>query len=264
MWKRSVVAAAALLLWSLPAQAARITLSYAELSGAINEALKGVQLRLNNLGPFQNGSHRARDTSYVIVPGRTIARFDIEPYEAARSRGRVYTYYVSDVTSQTISASTAEESFQVDIDFALKPAALVERCVQGTGKRAVECPPSAWYPDLGLTQAQIRAKLTPIAHRNSLAFEMTDLTLAVDVSVGLCDYFLVGPLLCTYGVDIEKLKADGRALMRKKIIEAFNETGTRDRIADAVARDVLKGFVRIRSIKVLAGEIVIDAELRPG
>ncbi len=242
------------------AQAATVSFTYDEVNELVQQSLDSIEIRLNNLGPFNGRSHHRKNASHIRLKGQSLSSFDIEPYKVNRVFGRTHSYYVSDIRSSMIDVSAQDKSFYLSLNFELNGAELQGRCVTKSGRKSYkEC--TTFLPDIHFSQAKVVARLRPIAHKGSLSFYVSSAKIVGDVEIEYCRSWFFG-FFCTEFVRIPQRTNALKLQIAKKVKTFVNSKRMRDRIAANIRDKVLGNLATVSSINLNDDEIVIKGRLR--
>jgi hypothetical protein len=242
-----------------PSKAASVSLSYDEVNDLIGGALSGLEIRLNNLGQFNGRSHNRKNSSYVRFKGQSISAFSVEPYNVYKVFGRQHTYYVSDIRSSVVNITAQDKSFYLSLDFELEGAELEGRCVTKAGRSGYkEC--TTLLPAVNFTQAQVVARLRPIAHKGSLSFYISSAKIVGDVEIEYCRSWFLG-FFCTEFVRIPQRTDKLKKQIASRLKTFVNSKRMRDHIASNIKDKVLGNLATVSSIQLTDDEIIIKGRL---
>lgn len=248
-----------LLLPTSQSRAASVTFTYDEVNGLVQGALEGLEIRLNNLGRFNGRNHNRRNSSYVRFKGQSISSFSVEPYNVYKVFGRQHSYYVSDIRSSVVNITAQDKSFYLSLDFELEGAELEGRCVTKAGRSSYkEC--TTYLPAVNFTQAQVVARLRPIAHKGSLSFYISSAKIVGDVEIEYCNSWFLG-FFCTEFVRIPQRTATLKKQIANKLKTFVNSRRMRDHIASNIKEKVLGNLATVSSVELTDDEIIVKGRL---
>jgi hypothetical protein len=243
-----------------PALAVTQVFTYDELTALAQSALGGLEIRINNVGPFLRGSHFRANTSTVKFRGKTLASFNIDPFPIGKVGQRSYAYYVSDLRSETASIAAMSMGFTFTLSFKNAEAHLVPRCTSREGEAAQAC--STWpLPDVGLVAAKVVARIEPIAHKGAIAFHMSKVQVLGDPDISYCS----GPFadaICKSIIRLPQMAAKIRKKAEERIMSTFNKPEIKDQTAAYMRDNLFKGFFVVTSVKARENDLVVVGKVK--
>lgn len=217
---------------AVPATAAELRVSYAELASVVQTVVGSAKLHLNNKpgGLLSFGSD-----SYVSVNGQQIA-VPI-PVKSFPILGSTYAYYVSDINSQSIRASAVGGAVRLTVSFEAEGPEMVNGCVSGS------CTFEEALPNVEWSQPSLSIDVVPVGFNGSVALKVTSVQFGGTLKA-VCqdsaDFFLGGA--CEAGLSwanrsIAKLKPELAAQLK----ERMNAPELQQAIADGLKKYLTLG-----------------------
>lgn len=214
-----------------PAQAATQQIPASTLAYALNAVLSGSEIRLNSFGT-QNGYswHRAND-SYVSLFGLQ-KRFDLPEITAKVGKLR-YSYNVNNITSNNIRLTPQGDAFDLTMVFQTNGSAVKGMCRGPKGLRNCFIGKDKAAPDGIWRNPQVTVRLKPYAQKGGVSFDITNVTIGGDISVGgVCK---ISQSLCNSIVNYRQII---NRQVQGQIRGLINDTAVQDTMINTTRREL--------------------------
>lgn len=226
-----------------------------DVAAALHQALAGVQIHLHNLGPLKGSSFHAANAASIKWPAKDGPgrrdRFSL-PDASHVVLGQRYGYYLNHVRADGIFV--APQPDRLTATLLLKSsagAAFVGKCVVvAKPQSACRIAGESAMPSLDWRDARIDIDLVPVAHRDSLVFEVSAVAISGDIAVGtVCNWAVVGAKLCaslnsTAETTRKKIAAEIRTSLNDDQVKRNVAASVRDYL-DKTAEVPLLGVKRV-------------------
>lgn len=174
----------------VPAGAAELRVSFAELAGVVQAVLGDAKVHLHNKS---GGLLNLTSGSYVQLAGQQIA-VPLAP-KSFEVLGSTYAYYVDDVNTTSVKVSAVPSALRLTLTFESKGDELTAGCIQGGCSLADALPVINWQ------NGSVSVDLVPVRYGASLALMAKSVTIGGDIkpscassggffSEGACDLAL--------------------------------------------------------------------------
>lgn len=242
-------------------------ISASDIAAALHQALAGVQVHLHNHGPLKGSSYHAANASSIKWPAAEGPgkrdRFTL-PDASRVVLGRRYGYFLNHLRADGVFVAPQPDRLTATLLLTSNGPPFVGKCAVvakpgtpcGVGGEGV-------MPQVDWRDSRIDIDLAPVAHRGSLAFEVSNVVLSGDIGVGaVCGWPVVGTRLCSVlNGALETTRKKIASEVRASLNDAEVKAGVAAAVRDYLDKSAEIPILGVKRVSMQDGVVVVGLGL---